>query len=103
MNPYPGPRSVLIMNNCVIHKGEEVQALFEDIGRSSSVSGRLRFFDNVSCIRTGARIGYRSPYSPDFNPIEESFSTLKRALRKRGIFGDLVLPCLTLAKQQMSW
>jgi transposase len=103
MNPYPGPRSVLIMNNCVIHKGEEVQALFEDIGRLSRVSGRSLFFLIMFHVSTEARIEYLPPYSPDFNPIEESFSTLKRALRKRGIFGDLVLPCLTLAKQQMSW
>ncbi|KAF8289103.1 hypothetical protein DL93DRAFT_2031535, partial [Clavulina sp. PMI_390] len=28
---------------------------------------------------------YLSPYSPDFNPIEESFSTLKAHIRRHGI------------------
>ncbi|KIM56235.1 hypothetical protein SCLCIDRAFT_42119, partial [Scleroderma citrinum Foug A] len=26
-NPYPGPRSVLIMDNCCIHHGDEVRCL----------------------------------------------------------------------------
>src|ERR1700677_1974027 len=29
-NPYPGPRSVLILDNCNIHHSEKVQALVED-------------------------------------------------------------------------
>ncbi|KIM50222.1 hypothetical protein SCLCIDRAFT_80849, partial [Scleroderma citrinum Foug A] len=29
-NPYPGPRSVLIMDNCRIHHGEAVRCLVED-------------------------------------------------------------------------
>ena len=29
----------------------------------------------------GARLPYRSPYSPDFNPIERAFSKLKTWLR----------------------
>jgi hypothetical protein len=50
------------------------------------------FSDDVSCIHTGARIEYLPPYSPDFHPIKESFSTLEQALRKRGIFGDSSTP-----------
>ncbi|KIK93717.1 hypothetical protein PAXRUDRAFT_144450 [Paxillus rubicundulus Ve08.2h10] len=30
-NPYPGPCSVIIMDNCHIHKTEEVCALIEDM------------------------------------------------------------------------
>ena len=30
-NPYPGPRSVLIMDNCRIHHGEEIRVLVEDM------------------------------------------------------------------------
>jgi DDE superfamily endonuclease len=29
-NPYPGPRSVLILDNCRIHHGEEIRKLVED-------------------------------------------------------------------------
>jgi hypothetical protein len=29
-NPYPGPRSVLIIDNCNIHHAEEVRQLVED-------------------------------------------------------------------------
>lgn len=32
-NPYPGPRSVLVLDNCNIHHAEEVRALVEDEGR----------------------------------------------------------------------
>jgi len=28
--PYPGPRSVLVMDNCRIHHGEDVRRLVED-------------------------------------------------------------------------
>lgn len=29
MNPFPGPNSVLILDNCSIHKGPEVRELVE--------------------------------------------------------------------------
>lgn len=29
-NPYPGPRSVLILDNCRIHHAEEIRELVED-------------------------------------------------------------------------
>jgi hypothetical protein len=29
-NPYPGPRSVLILDNCNIHHAKEVRQLVED-------------------------------------------------------------------------
>ena len=29
-NPYPGPRSVLILDNCNIHHAEEIRQLVED-------------------------------------------------------------------------
>jgi hypothetical protein len=34
-NPYPGPRSVLVMDNCRIHHSEEVRMLIEDMNRKS--------------------------------------------------------------------
>jgi transposase len=32
--------------------------------------------------RTGARLLFLPPYSPDLNPIEQTFSKIKNALRK---------------------
>ncbi|THU81199.1 hypothetical protein K435DRAFT_570954, partial [Dendrothele bispora CBS 962.96] len=29
-NPYPGPRSILVIDNCSIHHSEEVRKLVED-------------------------------------------------------------------------
>lgn len=29
MNPYPGPNSVIVMDNCRIHKGQEVVDLIQ--------------------------------------------------------------------------
>jgi hypothetical protein len=37
-NPYPGPRSVLILDNCNIHHSEEVRALVEDEAGMYSIS-----------------------------------------------------------------
>lgn len=53
MNRYPHDRSVLVMDNCRIHKSEALQKAVADAG----------------CI-----LVFLPPYSPDFNPIEESFS-----------------------------
>ena len=54
MNPYPAPRSALVLDNCRIHHNEALV----DIVRAA-----------------GCLILYLPAYSPDFNPIEESFST----------------------------
>jgi hypothetical protein len=59
LRPFPGPRSVVIMDNASVHVKEEVRALVEG-------AGALLFF--------------QSPYSPDFNPIELFFAKMKRTL-----------------------
>ena len=61
-NPYPGPRSVLVLNNCSIHHSEEVRALVED---------------EAQC-----KLIFLPPYSPDLNPIEQAFSCIKAYLRR---------------------
>lgn len=63
MNPYPGPCSVLVMDNCQIHHIEEVEEL---------------------CHEHGVRLLYLPPYSPDLNPIEECFSFVKAYIRRHG-------------------
>jgi len=58
---YPGPLSVLVMDNARIHHGEEILEL---------------------CNRFGVRLVYLPPYSPDLNPIEEAFSKIKAWIRR---------------------
>ncbi|KIJ46833.1 hypothetical protein M422DRAFT_226531 [Sphaerobolus stellatus SS14] len=63
MNPWPAPRSVLVMDNCSIHHLEDVETL---------------------CNNKGVALYYLPAYSPDLNPIEESFSFVKAHLRRNG-------------------
>ena len=52
---------VVVMDNLNAHKGERIKELIEE---------------------RGCELVYLPPYSPDFNPIEEAFSKIKRLLRK---------------------
>jgi hypothetical protein len=60
MNEWPLPNSVLVIDNASIHKVAGIREMVE---------GR------------GARLLYLPPYSPDFNPIELAFSSIKAWLR----------------------
>ena len=53
MNPYRQDKSILILDNCAIHKMDALREIVEG-------SGHVLFF--------------LPPYSSDFNPIEKSFS-----------------------------
>lgn len=59
--PFPGPRSVLIMDNCSTYYSAGVKAL---------------------CDHHGVILLCLPPYSPDYNPIEEFFSVLKAWLKR---------------------
>ena len=61
MNPFPGLRSVLILDNVNSHLSEDLATM---------------------CEEAGVRLEYLPPYSPDYNPIEESFSALKAWMRR---------------------
>jgi len=61
MNQYPQDNSILILDNCAIHKSEALREVVE------------------AC---GILLVFLPPYSPDFNPIEESFSCVKAWIRK---------------------
>ncbi|KAJ3486394.1 hypothetical protein NLJ89_g11811 [Agrocybe chaxingu] len=63
MNPYPLERSVLVLDNCRIHHNQPLADLINAAG----------------CI-----ILYLPPYSPDLNPIEESFSCVKAYIQRHG-------------------
>lgn len=57
-NFWPG--YCVILDNCSIHKGKEIEA---------------------AIAKAGASLIYLPPYSPDFNPIENFWSKLKNILR----------------------
>ncbi len=59
--PQLWPGAVVVMDNLAAHKVKAVREKIEG---------------------AGARLLYLSPYSPDFNPIEPSWSKLKSHLRK---------------------
>jgi transposase len=61
MNPYPQDKSILILDNCAIHKTRALREIMEGLGHV---------------------LLFLPPYSPDFNPIEESFSCVKHWIRK---------------------
>ena len=60
--PFNGvnPHSVVILDNCAIHHVVEISKSIEEVG---------------------ALVIYLPPYSPDFIPIEETFSKMKSVLR----------------------
>ena len=59
--PTLRPGDIVVMDNLPAHKPTGVRRAIE---------------------RTGARLRYLPPYSPDFNPIEMAFSKLKALLKK---------------------
>ena len=61
MTPYPGPRSVLVLDNAPIHRSDELKEM---------------------CRNADVRVLFLPPYSPDFNAIEESFSGMKAWMRR---------------------
>ncbi len=68
MNSYPSEHSVLVLDNARIHHDKDLIEYIESFG------GRVEFLP---------------PYSPDFNPIESSFSVIKSFLQKYRDFVNL--------------
>ena len=58
---YPGPLSVLVLDNARIHHNDEILEL---------------------CDRFSVRLEYLPPYSPDLNLIEEAFSKIKHFIQR---------------------
>ncbi|KAG9120463.1 hypothetical protein FRC07_004043 [Ceratobasidium sp. 392] len=63
MQPFPANRSVIVMDNCLIHKSPETLNMI---------------------VERGMRYIFLPPYSPDLNPIEFAFSSIKSKLRRDG-------------------
>lgn len=59
---YPEPKSALVIDNASWHFSLKMMKM---------------------CADAGVLVEPLSPYSPDFNPIEEYFSVLKKFIRKR--------------------
>ena len=62
MHPFDGTatKSIAVLDNCSIHHVDEVKKLFED---------------------AGILLLFLPPYSPNLNPIEQTFSSVKYYLR----------------------
>lgn len=70
MTPFPGPRSILVLDNAATHHAVEIGEL---------------------CERAGVKVEYLPLYSPDMSPIESTFLVLKSWIRRnRGFALDLV-------------
>ena len=63
MNPFDGSssKSIAVMDNCAVHHVPIVEDLFGD---------------------AGILLIWLPPYSPDLNPIEEAFSSVKAYLKR---------------------
>jgi transposase len=59
---YPEPKSVIVMDNASWHHSEKTLRMCQD---------------------AGVVLEFLSPYSPDFNPIEEYFGVLKKFIKKK--------------------
>lgn len=66
LQPWPMPRSIVILDNAKIHMYRELEEAIH---------------------KCGATLIYLPPYSPQLNPIEKGFSLLKQWLTK---YGDMV-------------
>jgi transposase len=59
--PYPGPRSIIILDNAAIHKSARLSSL---------------------CEEHSVLLVFLPPYSPDYNPIEATFKDLKAWVKR---------------------
>ena len=80
--PALGPGQMVVMDNLSAHKGGRVKEIIE---------GR------------GWELVYLSPYSPDFNPIEQAFSKVKGLLRRaRACTREALIEAMGLALEAVS-
>ena len=77
MQPYPAPNSVIVMDNCRIHKAPEIQEMIEERYIKLIRSFIFYYWINLR----GMRLEFLPAYSPDFNPIELAFSVIKAYIR----------------------
>jgi len=73
MNPFPGPNSVILLDNASIHHSRETLDMITD---------------------QGMRYCFLPPYSPDYQPIEEMFHQLKQWIRRNYRDGRAAMDCI---------
>jgi transposase len=81
MNPYPYQNSVILVDNAHIHKGDDIWELVEQFGMTSPFSNHYCSLNQT----TGCRIEFLPPYSPECQPVELAFSSIKAYLQRIGI------------------
>lgn len=81
MNPFPEPNSVIVMDNCRIHKHPDIVDLIES---RCAIADQICIFFHSHISYRGMRCEFLPPYSPDYNPIELFFSAMKYHLRRNG-------------------
>lgn len=72
MNPFPNACSVLIMDNCNTHKTEALELAVQEAGMyvlNLTYTLRTKYLSFIGCL-----LIFLPAYSPDLNPIEESFN-----------------------------
>lgn len=80
MNTFPGPNSVIVMDNCRIHKASFILDMIE----ARYVHPLILHTGDLISILRGMKYIFLPPYSPDFNPIETAFSAIKAYIRRNG-------------------
>jgi transposase len=69
------------LDNCNIHHAENVRKLVEDEARKFSFIS-IVILPHISAIPLECKLLFLPPYSPDLNPIEQAFSSIKSYLRR---------------------
>ena len=80
MQPYPHPRSVIVLDNCKIHKDPRILNAITSAQVLSSLAYILSLCVLITVFPSGMRYEFLPPYSPDLNPIELSFNDIKMRL-----------------------
>lgn len=80
MQPYPNRNSVLVLDNCSIHKNQRVLDMFAEHGASPSLLQN----ETSSSFFSDRRVIFLPTYSPDYNPIEKGFSIIKARWERTG-------------------
>jgi len=75
MNPFLSKNSILVLDNAKIHHDQEL----------------LNYLDAF-----GVKVVFLPPYSPDLNPIETAFSTIKQFLQRNRYFVEISYKPITL-------
>ena len=72
MNLFLQEQSVLVLDNCQIHHNK---ALLDLVNGAGEYLYQCLILTALTGISAGCLLLFLPPYSPDLNPIEESFST----------------------------